>query len=217
MDMSMEQVCYFGHDFRWSWINMEKVYDGSRCLEEEGRTVWVHILSPRDSQSCCKDYFFSVRKIGKTSHSWTGTHHPRETFTSIVYVQMNRVNSASLGRVRSDFEAFLTKWSSSISDGKKRERFLYNNYSLVSTVLSVFPLYIWFAYCRMLMERLQIERRSILTVWWKHLGHLHRVIWYHVTMTPKIAGWTRVLRQRQYCIDHEMQVICNRIPVLAFV
>lgn len=43
----------------------------------------------------------------------------------------------SLGRVRSDFEAFLTKWSSSIGDGKKRERFLYNNYSLVSTVLSV--------------------------------------------------------------------------------
>jgi vacuolar protein sorting-associated protein 52 len=42
----------------------------------------------------------------------------------------------SLGRVRSDFEAFLTKWSSSISDGKKRERFLYNNYSLISTVLS---------------------------------------------------------------------------------
>jgi vacuolar protein sorting-associated protein 52 len=46
----------------------------------------------------------------------------------------------SLGRVRSDFEAFLTKWSSSIGDGKKRERFLYNNYSLVSTVLSVFHL-----------------------------------------------------------------------------
>ena len=43
----------------------------------------------------------------------------------------------SLGRVRSDFEAFLTKWSTSIGDGRKRERFLYNNYSLVSTVLSV--------------------------------------------------------------------------------
>jgi len=43
----------------------------------------------------------------------------------------------SLGRVRSDFEAFLTKWSASIGDGPKRERFLYNNYSLVKTVLSV--------------------------------------------------------------------------------
>ena len=38
--------------------------------------------------------------------------------------------------MRSDFEAFLTKWSSSISDGNRRERFLYNNYSLVSAVLS---------------------------------------------------------------------------------
>jgi vacuolar protein sorting-associated protein 52 len=54
--------------------------------------------------------------------------------TSTVYLA-----NASLGRVRSDFEAFLTKWSASISDGRKRERFLYNNYSLVSTVLSVIP------------------------------------------------------------------------------
>ena len=43
----------------------------------------------------------------------------------------------SLGRVRSDFEAFLTKWSASIGDGRKRERFLYNNYNLVSAVLAV--------------------------------------------------------------------------------
>jgi len=42
----------------------------------------------------------------------------------------------SLGRVRSDFEAFLTKWSASIGDGRKRERFLYNNYNLVSAVLA---------------------------------------------------------------------------------
>jgi hypothetical protein len=54
------------------------------------------------------------------------------TGTSSVYIA-----DLSLGRVRSDFEAFLTKWSASISDGKRRERFLYNNYSLVSTVLSV--------------------------------------------------------------------------------
>jgi hypothetical protein len=45
---------------------------------------------------------------------------------------------SSLGRVRSDFEAFLTKWSAGISDGTKRERFLFNNYSLVSTILSVY-------------------------------------------------------------------------------
>jgi vacuolar protein sorting-associated protein 52 len=44
--------------------------------------------------------------------------------------------------VRSDFEAFLTKWSASIGDGPKRERFLYNNYSLVATVLEVPPVVI---------------------------------------------------------------------------
>ena len=43
----------------------------------------------------------------------------------------------SLGRLRSDFEAFLTKLSSGISDTRKRERFLFNNYSLVLTIISV--------------------------------------------------------------------------------
>jgi vacuolar protein sorting-associated protein 52 len=42
----------------------------------------------------------------------------------------------SLGRVRSDFEAFLTKWSASLGDNK-RERFLHNNYWFVRSVISV--------------------------------------------------------------------------------
>jgi hypothetical protein len=43
----------------------------------------------------------------------------------------------SLARLRSDFEAFLTKLSSGISDPGKRERFLFNNYSLVLTIIGV--------------------------------------------------------------------------------
>ncbi|KAI9793943.1 MAG: hypothetical protein M1833_000512 [Piccolia ochrophora] len=43
--------------------------------------------------------------------------------------------SSSLGRLRSDFEAFLTKLSKNMGEGKKRERFLYNNYSLVLTII----------------------------------------------------------------------------------
>ncbi|KAF1939803.1 Vps52-domain-containing protein [Clathrospora elynae] len=43
--------------------------------------------------------------------------------------------SVSVGRLRSDYEAYLTKLSKGISDVRKRERFLYNNYSLVSTIL----------------------------------------------------------------------------------
>jgi hypothetical protein len=43
--------------------------------------------------------------------------------------------STSLGRLRSEMEAFLTKLSKSIADARKRERFLYNNYSLILTIL----------------------------------------------------------------------------------
>ncbi|KAL5117804.1 Vacuolar protein sorting-associated protein 52 [Pleosporales sp. CAS-2024a] len=44
--------------------------------------------------------------------------------------------SISVGRLRSEYEAYLTKMSKGISDGRKRERFLCNNYSLVSTILA---------------------------------------------------------------------------------
>lgn len=44
--------------------------------------------------------------------------------------------SNSLGRLRGDFEAFLLKLSKSIAEVRKRERFLYNNYSLVCTIVA---------------------------------------------------------------------------------
>lgn len=43
--------------------------------------------------------------------------------------------STSLLRLRSEIEAFLTKTSKSIGDPRKRERFLYNNYSLILTII----------------------------------------------------------------------------------
>ncbi|KAK1979910.1 Vps52/Sac2 family protein [Colletotrichum cereale] len=42
----------------------------------------------------------------------------------------------SLHRLRSEAEAFLTRLSQSFGDKRKRERFLYNNYSLISTIIS---------------------------------------------------------------------------------
>ncbi|KAI1083622.1 Vps52-domain-containing protein [Whalleya microplaca] len=43
----------------------------------------------------------------------------------------------SLRRLRSEMEAFLTKYSGSFgNDKRKRERFLYNNYSLILTIIS---------------------------------------------------------------------------------
>ncbi|CAA9960353.1 Vps52 / Sac2 family protein [Pyrenophora teres f. maculata] len=44
--------------------------------------------------------------------------------------------SVSLARLRSEYEAYITKQSKSISDTRKRERFLCNNYSLVCTILA---------------------------------------------------------------------------------
>ena len=43
----------------------------------------------------------------------------------------------SLGRLRSEAEAFLTRYSTAFgNDRRKRERFLYNNYSLILTIIS---------------------------------------------------------------------------------
>jgi hypothetical protein len=44
--------------------------------------------------------------------------------------------SVSVGRLRSEYEAYLNKFSKSISDARKKERFLCNNYSLVCTILA---------------------------------------------------------------------------------
>jgi len=43
--------------------------------------------------------------------------------------------STSLGRLRNEMEAFLTRLSKVIGEARKRERFLYNNYSLILTIM----------------------------------------------------------------------------------
>jgi len=43
--------------------------------------------------------------------------------------------STSLGRLRSEIEAFLTRLSKGIGEARKRERFLFNNYSLILTII----------------------------------------------------------------------------------
>jgi vacuolar protein sorting-associated protein 52 len=44
--------------------------------------------------------------------------------------------SNSVGRLRNDFEAFLAKLSKGVAESRKRQRFLYNNYSLVCTIIA---------------------------------------------------------------------------------
>ncbi|OQN97886.1 hypothetical protein B0A48_16197 [Cryoendolithus antarcticus] len=43
---------------------------------------------------------------------------------------------SSLGRLRKEYEAFLMRLSKGVAEARKRERLLYNNYSLVSTILA---------------------------------------------------------------------------------
>lgn len=45
--------------------------------------------------------------------------------------------SNSLGRLTAEFDSLLAKLSRSGGDAKRRERFLYNNYSLILTIISV--------------------------------------------------------------------------------
>jgi hypothetical protein len=44
--------------------------------------------------------------------------------------------SVSVGRLRSEYEAYLTRMGKGMGDARKRERFLCNNYSLVCTILT---------------------------------------------------------------------------------
>ena len=44
--------------------------------------------------------------------------------------------SVSVGRLRTEFDAYLTKLSKGVADQRKRERLLCNNYSLVCTILT---------------------------------------------------------------------------------
>lgn len=44
--------------------------------------------------------------------------------------------SVSVGRLRSEYEAYLNKFSKAVSDARKKERFLCNNFSLVCTILA---------------------------------------------------------------------------------
>ena len=44
--------------------------------------------------------------------------------------------SNSLGRLRNDFEAFLAKLNKGTAEARKRERLLYNNYSLICTIIA---------------------------------------------------------------------------------
>jgi hypothetical protein len=44
--------------------------------------------------------------------------------------------SSSVGRLRKEYEAFLVKQSKSVAEARKRDRFMFNNYSLICTIVA---------------------------------------------------------------------------------
>jgi hypothetical protein len=80
---------------------------------------------------------------GSSAAQSTAPHTLTQRFASFLYGILAMSSEAgddepvanSLGRLRADFEAFLTRLSKGVGDARKRERFLFNNYSLVGTIL----------------------------------------------------------------------------------
>ncbi|KAF2802931.1 Vps52-domain-containing protein [Mytilinidion resinicola] len=85
----------------------------------------------------------SILTSSSTSQS-TAPHPMTQKFANLLQSILSLSSEAgddepvsnSLGRLRSDFEAYLTRLSKGISEQRKRERFLCNNYSLVYTILA---------------------------------------------------------------------------------
>lgn len=73
----------------------------------------------------------------------TAPHQLTQRFASFLHGILSLSSEAgddepvanSLGRLRGDYEAFMTKLSKGVGDQRRRERFLFNNYSLVGTIL----------------------------------------------------------------------------------
>lgn len=80
---------------------------------------------------------------GNSNAQSTAPHQLTQRFASFLHSILLLSSEAgddepvanSLGRMRGDYEAFMTKLSKGVGEQRKRERFLFNNYSLVGTIL----------------------------------------------------------------------------------
>jgi vacuolar protein sorting-associated protein 52 len=85
----------------------------------------------------------SLRKLAAGNQQSTAPHPVTQRFASllqgILAVSQDSGDdepvARSLGRVRTEYEACITRLGKAISEQRKRERFAYNNYSLVGTIL----------------------------------------------------------------------------------
>lgn len=96
----------------------------------------------------------SLRRIGANSRMLAAVAGPKQgvaphaltqRFASLLHGILSLSAEAgddepvqnSVGRLRADFGAFLARLSAQMGDRGKRERFLFNNYSLVATIIGV--------------------------------------------------------------------------------
>ena len=85
----------------------------------------------------------ALLSTGGTSAQSTAPHPLTQRFASFLHGILVLSSEAaddepvarSLDRLRGEYEVFLTKLSKCLGDQRKRERFLFNNYSLVGTIL----------------------------------------------------------------------------------
>jgi hypothetical protein len=86
----------------------------------------------------------SSRSASSSAAATTAPHPLTQRFASLLLGILTLSSEAgdgdepvarSVSRVRGEYENFLTKLSKSVGDARKRERFLYNNFSLMCTIL----------------------------------------------------------------------------------
>ncbi|EFE40189.1 GARP complex subunit (Sac2), putative [Trichophyton verrucosum HKI 0517] len=86
----------------------------------------------------------SVLALTSTDAQSSAPHFLTQRFGQFLHSILTLCNEAgddepifnSLGRLVNEFDALLTKLSKSSGDAKRRERFLFNNYSLILTIIS---------------------------------------------------------------------------------
>lgn len=96
-----------------------------------------------------------ARSLSATAKQSAAPHHLTQRFACFVHGILALSSEAgddepvanSLGRLRGDFEGFLTKMAAAIAETGKRERFLFNNYSLVLTIISVCAFFSILSFC----------------------------------------------------------------------
>lgn len=110
----------------------------------------MHFESLKRISSASARSGLSVLSLTSTDAQSSAPHFLTQRFGQFLHSILTLCNEAgddepisnSLGRLVNEFDTLLTKLSKSSGDPKRRERFIFNNYSLILTIISVRPILI---------------------------------------------------------------------------